>query len=97
MAGVTWEEKPYEAKDLEGALLVYACTNHHETNMRIKADAVARGVLINVVDTPAECDFVSPAIYRKEYVSVAVSSNGHDVYRSISVRNLIKKFFETPS
>lgn len=94
---VTWQEKDYEPDDLEGAFLIYACTNHHETNLRIKNDAQQKGILVNVVDTPAECDFVSPAIYRKEYLSIAVSSNGHDVLRSISVRNLIRRFFEIPS
>jgi len=94
---VSWQEKEYEPKDLEGAFLVYACTNDHETNMCIKNDAHQKGILINVVDTPAECDFVSPAIYRKDYLSIAVSSNGQDVMRSISVRNLIRRFFETPN
>ncbi|MCX7987121.1 MAG: bifunctional precorrin-2 dehydrogenase/sirohydrochlorin ferrochelatase [Bacteroidales bacterium] len=93
---VTWEEKEYHPDDLDCAFLIYACTNNKETNLRIKADAIKKGKLINLVDTPEECDFVSPAIYRKEYLSIAVSSNGHDVYRSISVRNLIRNFFEKP-
>ncbi len=96
MPGVTFEVKDYESKDLDDAFLIYACTNDHQTNLRIKQDALNKKILINVVDTPQECDFVSPAIYRKETISVAVSSNGNDVYRSISVRNLIKKFFENP-
>ncbi|HOK50914.1 MAG: bifunctional precorrin-2 dehydrogenase/sirohydrochlorin ferrochelatase [Bacteroidales bacterium] len=94
---VSWQEKEYEPSDLDDAFLIYACTNDHETNLRIKEDAHQKGILINVVDTPAECDFVSPAIYRKEYLSIAVSSNGNDVLRSISVRNLIRRFFEIPS
>lgn len=91
---ITFEEKDYESHDIEGAFLIYACTNNHQTNLRIKQDAIKKNILINVVDTPEECDFVSPAIYKKDKISIAVSSNGSDVYRSISIRNLIKKFFE---
>ncbi len=94
---ITWEEKAYEPDDLNDAFIVYACTNNHETNLRIKQDAIKKQKLINLVDTPMECDFVSPAIYRKEHMSIAVSSNGQDVLRSISIRNLIRKFFELPN
>lgn len=93
---VSFEIKNYESSDLDDAFLVYACTNDHNTNLRIKQDALNKKILINVVDRPSECDFVSPAIYRKDSISIAVTSNGNDVYRSISVRNLIKNFFEKP-
>ena len=84
------KEKYYEASDLYGAILVYACTNISELNSRIKLDAAEKNILVNVVDNPVHCDFTTPAIYRKGYINVAVSSNAQNVYESIEVRNKIK-------
>jgi precorrin-2 dehydrogenase/sirohydrochlorin ferrochelatase len=95
--GISYIEKPYEKSDLKGAFLVYACTNIAELNQRVKRDAESLGILTNVVDNPKLCDFVSPAIYKREHMAVAVSSNGQDVYRSIAVRNKIKEIFEYDS
>jgi precorrin-2 dehydrogenase/sirohydrochlorin ferrochelatase len=93
-SGCCFIEKEYEASDLEGSVLVYACTNIRELNQQIKNDAHKLGLLVNVVDKPDECDFVSPAIYRNKNISVAVSSNGQNVYKSIEVRNAIREFLE---
>jgi|SRR5208283_5693564 len=92
--GYTWVEKAYEKSDLEGAFLVYACTNHTDLNLQIKEDAHRSGILVNLVDNPAHCDFVSPAIYKYNHMTVAVGSNGQDVYRSIALRNKIKEYLE---
>jgi len=92
--GYDYKEKPYEKSDLEGAFLVYACTNLIELNQQVKADAESLGILSNVVDNPKLCDFVSPAIYKHNHITIAVGSNAQDVHRSIAVRNKIKELLE---
>ena len=92
--GLTYIEKAYEKSDLLGAFLVYACTNITELNQQVKADAESLGILCNVVDNPKLCDFVSPAIYKKNHITVAVGSNGQEVYRAVAVRNKIREYFE---
>lgn len=87
-------EKAYEKSDLQGAFLVYACTNIMELNQQVKQDAESLGILTNVVDNPSMCDFVSPAIYKHNHMTIAVGSNGRDVYRSIAVRNKIKELLD---
>ena len=95
--GYAYQEKQYEKSDLEGAFLVYACTNITELNLRVKADAESLGILTNVVDNPTHCDFVSPAIFKHNHITVAVGSNAQEVYRSIAVRNKIKQWLEEDS
>lgn len=95
--GYEYKEKAYEKFDLEGAFLVYACTNIVELNQQVKADAESLGILANVVDNPKLCDFVSPAIYKHNHITVAVGSNAQEVYRSIAVRNKIKEWLEEDS
>lgn len=93
-AGIRYIEKAYDPSDLTGATLVYACTNIGSLNESVLNDAHKMGILVNVVDNPSRCDFVSPAIYRKDYMSVAVTSNAQNVYESIELRNRIKYFLE---
>jgi precorrin-2 dehydrogenase/sirohydrochlorin ferrochelatase len=93
-SGLNYIEKEYEKSDLDGSLIVYAATNIRELNQQIKDDAHSLNLLVNVVDNPAECDFVSPAIYRRDFISVAVSSNAQSVYKAIEVRNFIKEKLE---
>lgn len=86
--------KEYDKTDLQGYALVYSCTNNEKIDLQIVEDALEMGVLINIHDNPALCQFVSPAIYKYGNISVAVSSNAEDVYESIRIRNLIKEFLE---
>ncbi len=62
--------------------------------MQIKKDAEKLNCLVNVVDDPELCDFISPAIYKENEMTVAVSSNGQNVLKSIEWRNKIEKFIE---
>src|SRR3989338_3337090 len=71
-------EKEYEPEDLDGCQIVYVCTNKKELNSRIRLEAKKRGLLVNVADSPKECDFISPAIYKEGEISIAVSSNATD-------------------
>ena len=93
--GYSFKEKFYEKSDLEGAFLVYACSNIRELNHQIKLDAENLGILTNVVDNPGLCDFVSPAIYKRGHITIAVGSNGLEVLRAIEVRNKISKYMES--
>lgn len=87
-------EKPYEPSDLKGHLLVYAATDDHALNSQIRCDARGFRCLVNVVDKPSNCDFISPAIFKHDNMTVAVSSNGENVYGAIQWRNEIKKLVE---
>jgi len=95
--GFEYKEKPYDKSDLKGAFLVYACTNIIELNRQVKADAESLGILANVVDNPTLCDFVSPAIYKRDHIAVAVSSNARDVHKAIAVRNKIREILDHDS
>ncbi len=86
--------KEYEPSDLDGAFLVYVCTENTELNQRIKRDAEQRHVLASVCDNPLLCDFTSPAIYREGDLSIAVSSNAKDVRLSMRIRDAIKENIE---
>lgn len=93
-SGVGFFESEYHKKFLQGYLMLYSCTNNQELDQQILKDGKAAGVLVNIHDKPAMCQFVSPAIYKNKSVSVAVSSNGENVYESIRIRNLIQNYLQ---
>ena len=87
-------EKEFEASDLDGFQILFVCTGDHELNHRIKKLAAERHILTSVCDDPAQCDFISPAIFRDDNLTIAVGSDSRDVKRSIRVRNRIKELIE---
>lgn len=66
----------YASGDLEGAVLAIAATDDEPLNAQISRDAQARGVPVNVVDAPALCSVIFPAIVDRSPLIVAVSSAG---------------------
>ncbi|BCX88996.1 uroporphyrin-III C-methyltransferase/precorrin-2 dehydrogenase/sirohydrochlorin ferrochelatase [Methylomarinovum tepidoasis] len=66
----------YTPAALDGAVLVIAATDDGALNHRIATEARRRGIWINAVDQPDDCDFILPAIVDRSPVVVAVSSGG---------------------
>jgi precorrin-2 dehydrogenase / sirohydrochlorin ferrochelatase len=85
--------KSYDINDIEAGDIVYACTNNRDINRQILAGAHQKNCLVNVVDDPTLCDFITPAIYKEEHMVVAVSSGGKDTPKAITWRNKIKEMF----
>lgn len=69
-------EKPYNSIDLEGINLVIGATNFYEVNQQIYRDAKAKGILVNVADTPELCDFYLGSTVKKGNLKIGISTNG---------------------
>jgi len=72
---VTYTQRPFEAADLTGALLVIAATDDPIVNRQIADIAKQRGIPVNVVDQPAACSFIMPSVIDRSPVVVAVSTS----------------------
>jgi uroporphyrin-III C-methyltransferase / precorrin-2 dehydrogenase / sirohydrochlorin ferrochelatase len=68
-------ERPFAPADLDGAALCFVA-DHGPDGEAAKGAARERGVPLNVVDVPDECDFFTPSIVDRAPVTVAVSSEG---------------------
>lgn len=66
----------YRAEDLDGCVLVIAATDDEVLNARVSGDAGQRSLPVNVVDAPALCSVIFPAIVDRSPLMVAVSSGG---------------------
>ena len=60
---------------LDGTALVFIAEKS-ELADQVKAEARRRGIPVNVVDTPEECDFYVPSIVDRAPLTVAVSTEG---------------------
>ncbi len=66
----------YDAKHVAGATVVIAATDDEAVNARVAADAREAGVLVNVVDRPALCDFLVPSQVARGDLLIAISTGG---------------------
>jgi precorrin-2 dehydrogenase / sirohydrochlorin ferrochelatase len=73
---VEWRQRPFQQDDLNGMFLVIAATSSTELHERIFTQASQRGVLCNIVDVPAFCDFYYPSVVQRGALQIAISTAG---------------------
>jgi uroporphyrin-III C-methyltransferase/precorrin-2 dehydrogenase/sirohydrochlorin ferrochelatase len=61
---------------LDGCALAVAATADEAINRRVSEAARRRAIPVNVVDDPALCTFIFPAVIERDPVTVAVSTGG---------------------
>lgn len=69
-------ERGYQTGDLSGCVLVIAATDDERLNAQVSREAGERSLPVNVVDAPALCSVIFPAIVDRSPLLVAVSSGG---------------------
>lgn len=92
-AEIQWLARSYQTGDLEGAKLVFACTDQEEVNRQIMEDA-APSQLVNNTGDKTFSDFYNVAIARKKDVSVMISTNGLSPSRSKEIRKKIEAILD---
>jgi precorrin-2 dehydrogenase/sirohydrochlorin ferrochelatase len=80
--------RDFEGADLEGCALVIDASGDDTSGVRVAAAARQRGVLVNVLDRPALCDFIAPALVRRGPLQVAISTAGRSPFMASNVRRL---------
>lgn len=73
---VSYLGEVYGEDHLDGAFLVIAATDDAALNRRVSDAARSRGLLVNAVDQPSDCNFIVPSILRRGDLTIAVSTAG---------------------
>lgn len=81
--------EPYKAHQLEGASIVFACTDNRGLNSRIARDARAAGAWVNVADRPEDGDFFVPAVVSQGPIQIAIGTGGASPALAASLKDLI--------
>lgn len=79
-----------DAAALSGAHYVFIATEDEELDLEIADHARAAGAVVNVVDTPDECDMITPAIVDRDPVVVAIGTEGAAPVLAKSVKTTVE-------
>ena len=90
VSGVTWEERPYDARDVVDRRLVVTATGDRAVDAAVHDDADRAGVWVNAADDPTSCTFLLPSVLRRGDLTIAVSTGG----RSPAAASWLRARFE---
>ena len=89
---ITHINREYEPGDLEGYKLAFVATDDRSTNATITNEGRERGIWVNAVDDPPNCDFIMPGVIRQGDLVVAVSTSGGSPAMARKVREDLEQF-----
>lgn len=78
---------------VEGAFVVFAATDDASLNRRVSRAAQQRGLLVNAVDQPADCNFIVPSVLSRGDLLIAVSTSGKSPAFARKVRVALEQSF----
>jgi len=85
------KEGALRSGDLESCVLAFGCADA-ATNRSLYEMARSAGVMVNISDSAAECDFIMPAVVDRTPLLIAISSGGAS---PLLVRSLKARFEST--
>jgi precorrin-2 dehydrogenase / sirohydrochlorin ferrochelatase len=83
---IRWVGRDFKEDHLDGIVIVIAATDDASTNRLVSEFCHARGIPVNVVDQPADCSFIVPAVVRRGDLTLAVSTSGRSPAMARAVR-----------
>lgn len=88
---LNWQKRSVRRSDLKRATLVIAATDDRIINEKVSRWAREEGIKVNVVDEPAICDFITPALIRFRKALLAIYTDGRDPVLSRDLKNYLKE------
>lgn len=73
---LTFWQREFRETDLENKILVISATDKQSVNETVAKAAAARGLLCNIVDQPALCNFITPSLLTRGDLQISISTSG---------------------
>jgi siroheme synthase-like protein len=70
------EKREYRSPEAAAYGLVISASDNREINKQVCDDCRGSGVPVNVVDDPGLCDFIFPAVVRRDCLTTAIATDG---------------------
>lgn len=90
---IIFKNKKADLKDLKGAFLVVAATSDRKLNALVSAYCLKKNILVNVVDSVQECNFILPSVFRRGSLVISVSTDGLSPALAKKIRREIQQRF----
>jgi uroporphyrin-III C-methyltransferase / precorrin-2 dehydrogenase / sirohydrochlorin ferrochelatase len=88
-------ERKYQTIDIDDCVIVVAATDIEPLNEQISHDAKAKNIPVNVVDSPALCTYITPAIIDRSPLVIAISSGGESPVLARLIRAKLETLIPT--
>jgi precorrin-2 dehydrogenase/sirohydrochlorin ferrochelatase len=90
---INYVAREYQSGDLEGFVITIVATDDRAINAAVTKEGRKRGVWVNAVDDPPNCDFIMPAIIRRGDLTIAVSTGGASPALARKLREELEAYF----
>lgn len=90
---IVFVEREYRPGDLDDAFLVISATDNPVINATIATEAGRLNILLNVVDSPEDCNFVVPASVSRGNLLISVSTSGKSPALAKKIRQQIEQCY----
>src|SRR5687767_15110883 len=89
---IFWHRRTFDPRDLDGMTLAVAAVSSDVARL-VYEEAQIRGVLVNSVDDPENCDFYYPAVVNRGDFQIAISTAGHSPALAQRIRIQLEQQF----
>ena len=83
----------FRPSDLNGMFLVIGATNNEVLNLQIYNESKRLGMLCNIADRPEACNFILPAVVKRDDLLIAISTSGQSPAFAKKLRKDLEKQF----
>jgi siroheme synthase-like protein len=87
------ERRAYRSPEAQQYGIVISASDDNGVNEAVYEDCKGAGIPVNVVDNPAMCDVIFPAIIKRDCLTVAVSTDGKAPFLSGHLRLILEGVF----
>ncbi|MEK6567175.1 MAG: bifunctional precorrin-2 dehydrogenase/sirohydrochlorin ferrochelatase [Candidatus Omnitrophota bacterium] len=88
---IYWITSHYRKRHIQNSFLVIAAVSDKKINSKISHDAQKAGILVNVVDSPEESNFIVPAHISRGDLIISISTSGKAPALSKRIRKDLTK------
>jgi precorrin-2 dehydrogenase / sirohydrochlorin ferrochelatase len=92
-SGIEHINVDYEPRFIEGAFLVVGATDDRDIHKRIFSETRGRGILVNIVDDPALCDFILPSLVSRGDLLISVATGGKSPALAKKLREELEELY----
>lgn len=88
---ISWRQGTFRTEDLEKVFLVFIATGNSQVNREVTSLCRDKGILVNAVDDPPNCDFYVPSILRQGSLCLAISTEGKSPLLAAKLRRELEE------
>lgn len=87
------EKRAYASPEASDYGIVISATDDEAVNKAVYDDCKKSGTLVNVVDNPPLCDFIFPAMLKRDAMTIAISTDGKAPFLAAHLRVIMENIF----